>query len=238
VAIYECESSGGIEWILEDKIILKNIEVPRVEPALDPSVLVGAGASGGGQDRRSTAFAKLQKKLYEGSKLEGAEEAGWKTTTSRMTRVPSQATLSKLKEGLGRDNTPWHNLVVQKQLVQLDWVSNEDGSHILTVAVANKVMLLTTVSSDIADACKLSLKEKKKTAAAPPRPLLRKSSSIGLQPVIDELKWMIFRKVAGLEIKTHPKKPPLKKPTKNVFFFFFGFLNFFIFYENNTNFSL
>ncbi len=207
MAIYECESSGGIEWILEDKIVLKNIEVPRVEPALDPSVLVGAGASGGGQDRRSTAFAKLQKKLYEGSKLEGAEEAGWKTTTSRMTRVPSQATLSKLKEGLGRDNTPWHNLVVQKQLVQLDWVSNEDGSHILTVAVANKVMLLTTVSSDISEACKLSLKEKKKTAAAPPRPLLRKSSSIGLQPVIDELKWMIFRKVAGLAIKNPPKKP-------------------------------
>jgi hypothetical protein len=38
-------------------------------------------------------------------------------------------------------------------------------------------------------------------------------------------------------IKT--KKNHLKKPTKNVFFWFFGvFLNFFIFYENNTNFSL
>ena len=43
--------------------------------------------------------------------------------------------------------------------------------------------------------------------------------------------------------KTHPKKPKknhLKKPTKNVFFFgfFWVFLIFFIFYENNTNFSL
>jgi hypothetical protein len=40
--------------------------------------------------------------------------------------------------------------------------------------------------------------------------------------------------------KTHPKNPPkktpLKKTTKNVFFWVF--LNFFIFYENNTNFSL
>ena len=201
VAIYECESSGGIEWILEDKIVLKNIEVPRIEPALDPSVLAGGV---GGQDRRSTAFAKLQKKLYEGSKMDGtgADEAGgWKTTTSRMTRVPSQATLSKLKEGLAAD-LPWHNLV-QKQLVQLDWVSNEDGSHILTVAVANKVMLLTTVSSEISEACKVSLKEKKSSSA---RPLLRKSSSIGLQPVIDELKWMIFRKV---ELQTADGLPPL-----------------------------
>jgi len=42
--------------------------------------------------------------------------------------------------------------------------------------------------------------------------------------------------------KTHPKKPKkthLKKPTKNGFFWvFLGFFKFFIFYENNTNFSL
>ncbi len=56
---------------------------------------------------------------------------------------------------------------------------------------------------------------------------------------------------AGLAIKSHPKKPTQKnppkkpqkkapkKPTKNVFFWvFWGFLTFFIFYENNTNFSL
>jgi hypothetical protein len=37
-----------------------------------------------------------------------------------------------------------------------------------------------------------------------------------------------------------PKKITLKTPTKNFFLFFFvflGFLNFFIFYENNTTFS-
>ena len=27
-----------------------------------------------------------------------------------------------------------------KRIVMLDWVSNEDGSHILTVTVGNKVM--------------------------------------------------------------------------------------------------
>jgi hypothetical protein len=53
--------------------------------------------------------------------------------------------------------------------------------------------------------------------------------------------------LAGLALKnppkkTHPKKPKkthLKKPTKNGFFWvFMGFFKFFIFYENNTNFSL
>ena len=31
------------------------------------------------------------------------------------------------------------DVIQPKQLVQLDWVSAEDGSHILTVAVGNKV---------------------------------------------------------------------------------------------------
>ena len=192
VAIYECESSGGIEWILEDKIVLKNIEVPRVEPAVDQTVFQP-------QDRRNNAFAKLHKNLYEGSKLE--REEGWKTTTNHHPQVPSQATLSKLKEGFGDTCA---SSLVQKQLVQLDWVSNEDGSHLLTVAVANKVLLLTTVSADVSHACKLNRKDIKKPQSS--RPLLRKSSSIGLQPLIDELKWMIFRRI---ELQTADGLPPL-----------------------------
>jgi hypothetical protein len=48
----------------------------------------------------------------------------------------------------------------------------------------------------------------------------------------------------GLAIKNPPKKKHKKPPknhlktTKNVFFGFLGFLKIFIFYENNTNFSL
>ena len=192
VAIYECESSGGIEWILEDKIVLKNIEIPRIEPAVDQTVFESEG-------RKSNAFAKLHKNLYEGSKQEKVE--GWKSSSSHLSKVPSQATLSKLREGISHSTD--HNLV-QKQLVQLDWVSNEDGSHLLTVAVANKVLLLTTVSADISHACKHSINEIKKSQT--PRPLLRKSSSIGLQPIIDELKWMIFRKI---ELQTADGLPPL-----------------------------
>ncbi len=43
----------------------------------------------------------------------------------------------------------------------------------------------------------------------------------------------------GLAIKTHPKKTQPKKPTKMFLLCgFFGFLNFLIFFKNNTNFSL
>ena len=41
VAIYECESTGGSEWILEDTIHLKNVHLPRInlDPHLDLSYL-------------------------------------------------------------------------------------------------------------------------------------------------------------------------------------------------------
>jgi hypothetical protein len=42
---------------------------------------------------------------------------------------------------------------------------------------------------------------------------------------------------AGLAIKKPPKKTHLNKPIKNVFFLDFWVFNFFIFIENNSNFS-
>ncbi len=35
VAIYECESTGGAEWILEDTLSLKNIEIQSALPSMD-----------------------------------------------------------------------------------------------------------------------------------------------------------------------------------------------------------
>ncbi len=191
VAIYECESSGGIEWVLEDKIILRNIEIPKIQLAVDQTIFQS-------QDRKISAYSKLQKNLYEGSKLESEKSA----VNMKMSRVPSMATISKLKEG-GIDSVDSSNLV-QKQLVQLDWVSNEDGSHLLTVAVANNVLILTTVSSEISETCKSNQIEIKKSQN--PRPLLRKSSSMSLQPAVDEIKWMIFRKIS---LQTADGLPPL-----------------------------
>ena len=48
------------------------------------------------------------------------------------------STLDGVKKYISKmGNSP--SPVSPKQSVMLDWVSNEDGSHILTVAVGNKV---------------------------------------------------------------------------------------------------
>jgi len=197
VAIYECESTGGSEWVLEDRIMLKNVEVPKVDLALDKTVFQP-------QDKKQAAMAKIQKNLYDSSKHDSDNYWGGRSSGS-LAKVPSQATMSKLRDGL--PDVCGEGLV-QKRLVQLDWVSNEDGSHILTVSVANKVMLLTTVSSEIAQANMTSAAEARKELhkSNQKRPLLRKSSSIGLQPVVDEWRWMTFRRI---ELKTADGLPPL-----------------------------
>ncbi len=52
--------------------------------------------------------------------------------------MPSLATMEGVKRYISKmGNSP--SSVTPKQSVILDWVSNEDGSHILTVAVGNRV---------------------------------------------------------------------------------------------------
>ena len=56
-----------------------------------------------------------------------------------LTSVPSLSTLEGLKRYINKmGNSP--STAAPKRIVMLDWVSNEDGSHILTVTVGNKVM--------------------------------------------------------------------------------------------------
>lgn len=53
---------------------------------------------------------------------------------SGLLSVPSYATLSTLKKSIEQRGNVCP--LSQKHLVQLDWVSKEDGSHILTVGVS------------------------------------------------------------------------------------------------------
>ena len=57
---------------------------------------------------------------------------------SGLLSVPNLSTLEGMKRYISKmGNSP--SPVSPKQSVMLDWVSNEDGSHILTVAVGNNV---------------------------------------------------------------------------------------------------
>lgn len=62
IAIYECESSGGSEWILEDTINLKNIELQREVPNMDMSAYDQSK-----QDR----LQRFAKNLYQSTKPHG-----------------------------------------------------------------------------------------------------------------------------------------------------------------------
>ncbi|XP_059484944.1 dmX-like protein 2 [Neocloeon triangulifer] len=170
IAIYECESTGGSEWVLEDTIHLKNIYVPYLsEPDLDSSL-------------HSALFKKRSPKTMFDDTL-------GKPSESAIPSVPSFSTLHTLRKSISEKGNVCP--LTQKHLVQLDWVSNEDGSHILTVAVGSTVMLFTPVSSDLAQANMKAMKESQSTN----RPILRKASSLAAPNFVDEIRWMKLRKI-------------------------------------------
>lgn len=208
VAIYECESTGGSEWVLEDTIHLKNIHLPtvQVDPHLDLSYLY---------DQKSLAKkARLQQALHPFAHDDLARSPNrsmnsingettpenLKPPSNGLMAVPSFSTLQSLRKSITEHGNTCP--LTQKHLVQLDWVSKEDGSHILTVAVGSKIMLFTPVSSDLAQANMKAMKESQ-TAN---RPMLRKASSLARPHFNDEIRWMKLRQI---ELKTADGLPPL-----------------------------
>ena len=111
----------------------------------------------------------------------------------------------------------------QKHLVQLDWVSTEDGSHILTVAVGSKIMMYAQVANEIIQESKkgqpedtkmtsaMALGESgvKKTLAdrtAGRRAMLQKSKSMVVDDYQEVLQWM---KLRSIDLTTADGLPPL-----------------------------
>uniref|UniRef100_A0AAV2LMB7 RAVE complex protein Rav1 C-terminal domain-containing protein n=1 Tax=Knipowitschia caucasica TaxID=637954 RepID=A0AAV2LMB7_KNICA len=94
VSIYECESTGGSEWVLEQTIHLDDFTRPT--STLDPRVSVD-----------SNLFVYSRSDLY-----------------------------------MCRDHTS-PNI---KHYVHLDWLSKEDGSHILTVGVGSNILMYGRIS--------------------------------------------------------------------------------------------
>ncbi|XP_046400831.1 dmX-like protein 2 isoform X2 [Ischnura elegans] len=200
VAIYECESTGGSEWVLEDTIHLKNIHLPQInlEKHLDLSYL---------HDRtflqKKHKISNLMKTFSQEdirSPKNGDQVFHENSAGLGLLAVPSFSTLQSLRKSI----TECGNVcpLTQKHLVQLDWVSNEDGSHILTVGVGSKVMLFTPVSSDLAQANMKAMKESQSTN----RPILRKASSLAVANFTDEIRWMKLRKI---DLRTADGLPPL-----------------------------
>lgn len=213
VAIYECESTGGSEWVLEDTIHLKNIHLPQiqVDPHLDLSYLYDQKSLVKKQRLQQVLHPFTHDDLARSTVRPGGSQNSINNgdltpetlkvpSGNGMLAVPSFSTLQSLRKSITENGNTCP--LTQKHLVQLDWVSKEDGSHILTVAVGSKIMLFTPVSSDLAQANMKAMKESQ-TAN---RPLLRKASSLARPHFNDEIRWMKLRQI---ELKTADGLPPL-----------------------------
>ncbi|KXJ76162.1 hypothetical protein RP20_CCG010172, partial [Aedes albopictus] len=201
VAIYECESTGGSEWVLEDTIHLKNIHLPRiqVDPHLDLSYLYDNRTLQKKQRLNQMLQTLSHDEIRSGRNGDVTPESLAKPG-SGLLAVPSFSTLQSLRKSITEHGNTCP--LTQKHLVQLDWVSKEDGSHILTVAVGSKIMLFTPVSSDLAQSNMKAMKESQSSN----RPLLRKASSLAQPHFNDEIRWMKLRQI---ELHTADSLPPL-----------------------------
>ena len=172
---------GGSEWTLEDTIELKNICIANVKTDLDLAAIFGVDPHASHHDEHLMSSTKS-------------------TPAITRTSVPSATTIQCVRRSLSTqqsiDNA---QLLRQEQLVHLDWVTTEDGSHILTVGVGPNIMLYAAVSSEIASA---SVKE----MPAPNRGVLQKSKSMTVQQAVEEIRWM---KIRSVELSTADGLPPL-----------------------------
>lgn len=201
VAIYECESTGGSDWVLEDTIELENIKIPDPKAEIELSqVLSSQPALPPGLSIHSDPFCDLTP--YP--------------ALPRTKSVPSLSTIQSVRKSIAEQGNRL-GLLKQKCLVMLDWVSAEDGSHILTVGVGTRILAYCQVSNEIAQASVKANKStgrgdiretSKKSDMFPHRPkgLLQKSKSLAVDDFEEEIRWMRLR---AIELETADGLPPL-----------------------------
>lgn len=130
VGVFECESSGGVEWMREDTFDLKSVRLPEM--------------------------------------LSEFHAAARGTVANHS--VPVHADLTP-------ERSPT-NCADPRGIVRLDWVSTEDGSHILTVGVGSIICMYSQVSLDPAQQNVALMKDSEITLR---RPSLQKASSLVAQ---------------------------------------------------------
>ena len=202
LAIYECESTGGSEWILEDVIHLKNIAIPQTENNNNIDIDLGSLIDTTVRNKKTadTLISKIASQEQE--------QIDCRSTNyiQRLLSVPSYTTIQSLKRIISEQGNQF--TLTQKSIVQLDWVSTEDGSHVLSVSVGNKISVFTPVSTDIAQANLQAMKASLKTGTTTTnRMLLKQASSMVANPnAQDDIRWMCLRTT---HLKTADGLPPL-----------------------------
>ncbi|XP_035825075.1 dmX-like protein 2 [Aplysia californica] len=196
VVILECESTGGSEWVQEDVIELNNIKIPDPKNEIDMYML------------QSVENPQIPDPT-EAMQLPAAQTAA--AFMTRTKSVPSLSTIQSVRKSISEKGNK-KGLLRQKCLVQLDWASTEDGSHLLTVGVGSKVLIYGQVSNEIARSLKnLNSQEEKKTqedkrSAFASSKKLTMNKSMVAEEFQEEIQWM---RLKGIELTTADGLPPL-----------------------------
>ena len=149
VAVFECESSGGSQWAMCEPVTVED-SVSTDFDQLGSQLIDQARVTKAAHARTTTkqlASAFSHENLHQdvpdtSGTVGGKHHAGPDTATdafksvSSMLYVPSLSTLHSIKS---QKFSKRGISVKQRRPVQIDWVSREDGSFMLTVALGSKV---------------------------------------------------------------------------------------------------
>lgn len=119
----------------------------------------------------------------------------------RTSSVPSSTTVQSIRRILSRTEMSRARPCL-KHRTHLDWVSTEDGSHILTVSVGSKIILYTAVSVEP------HFDQKPRNGLRVPGKSVSPETSYTTMVTASEVRWVVLRSV---ELHTADGLPPLPK---------------------------
>ncbi|XP_050731976.1 dmX-like protein 2 isoform X2 [Eriocheir sinensis] len=196
LAIYECESTGGSQWVLEDKFDL-NDTVNQPSDTTTADIDLGYLSRMAAQGRSTTSKLTSTFSSEDLSPSSPLFSADALQSVNTQLLVPSPSTLHCLRnQKFDKSGVR----VKQKHPVQIAWVSQEDGSHLLTAAIGSKVVVYTSVAEEVAMVTSGSEKKKDKegrtTSMATSRPVLQKSMSMHTLSDTKLPRWMRLQRLS------------------------------------------
>lgn len=210
--------AGGSEWILEDTVELKNVTIPDPKAEIDMDCIF------------SPAGIKSPRFTEESDTPKGMSPSSSLVNITRAVSIPSLSTICSVRRSIAEHGN-MAGILHQKQLVQLDWVSTEDGSHVLTIGVGQKILMYAQVSNDVISASKeakedpennkrkfnamqnpsrealnLHLGQANREAPKARGRLTKAKSVMIIDDTPEDIRWMLLRSV---ELSTADGLPPL-----------------------------
>lgn len=264
VKIFECESTGGSEWKLEDCIYLKNIVLPEIDSGINfdyifgnqqpirparsthsfKNIVFGSSTTSSAGPSSQTAASASSSSSSSSSNAHQSTNSGHlatiassgsfninnqssentltsnesqNTANSKTPEIPSTAAKISIKRQFSNGNTDSflntantsscnisnsnnnnninsnnangfnRSKLPKSGLIKLDWASNENGSHLLTIGIGNKIFVYSCMTKDLA------LKSKRQDRAEIEDIDEEHNNDSNANPDDSLLKWIEFR---------------------------------------------